>query len=115
MMATILHGTTWPAPRSTVRAGLNGWRLAAFSSIAVPIYAAQMPLSVYLPALYAQHYGLSLSVIGMIFLAERLWGAAADPLIGALSDRTRSRFGRRRPWIAAGGLIFGLSALFLFF
>lgn len=114
-MATILHGTTWPAPRSTVRAGLNGWRLAAFSSIAVPIYAAQMPLSVYLPALYAQHYGLSLSVIGMIFLAERLWGAAADPLIGALSDRTRSRFGRRRPWIAAGGLIFGLSALFLFF
>lgn len=115
-MATILHGTTWPSsPRPIEGGGLNGWRLAAFSSIAVPIYAAQMPLSVYLPALYAQHYGLSLSVIGMIFLAERLWGAAADPLIGAFSDRTGSRFGRRRPWIAAGGLIFGLSSLFLFF
>jgi len=94
---------------------LNGVRLAGFASLAVPIYAAQMPLTVYLPAIYAQQFGLSLAMIGTIFLAERLWGALADPLIGSLSDRTRSRFGRRRPWIATGGLVFGIAAIALFF
>lgn len=94
---------------------LNGWRLAAFSSFAIPIYAAQMPLGVYLPAIYAQHYGLSLATLGLIFLFERLWGAAADPVIGILSDRTRVRFGRRRPWIVAGAVLYGVAAIPLFF
>lgn len=94
---------------------LNKWLLARFASLSVPIAAVQMPLAVHLPAIYAQHFGLSLGLIGAIFLAERLWGAVADPLIGVLSDRTRSRFGRRRPWIVGGGLIFGLASLALFF
>jgi GPH family glycoside/pentoside/hexuronide:cation symporter len=117
MMATVLSARLAPV-RVTARRSdeqLNGWRLAGFSSLAVPIYAAQMPLGVYLPAIYAQHYGLPLATIGLIFLLERLWGAAADPLIGILSDRTRSRFGRRKPWIVAGALLYGLAAIPLFF
>ncbi|HEX7874621.1 MAG TPA: MFS transporter [Sphingobium sp.] len=106
-------GVTSEKPKAGTR--LGSWRLAGFASLSVPIYAAQMPLGVHLPAIYAQHYGLSLAVIGAIFLAERLWGAVADPLIGALSDRTQSRFGRRRPWIIGGGALFGLSAFALFF
>lgn len=90
-------------------------RLVAFSALAVPIAAAQMPLSVYLPAIYAQHFGLSLAVIGAIFLIEKLWGTLADPLIGTLSDRTVGRHGRRKPWIAAGGGVFGLASVALFF
>lgn len=122
-MATVLHGTVTTKPVSGSpgrRKGgstgqLSPWRLAGFASLTVPIYAAQMPLAVHLPAIYSQHFGLSLAAIGAIFLAERLWGAAADPLIGALSDRTRSRFGRRRPWIVAGAIAFGLAAIALFF
>jgi Na+/melibiose symporter-like transporter len=89
--------------------------MAGFASLFVPITAAQMPLAVHLPAIYAQQFGLSLAVIGAIFLGERLWGAVADPLIGALSDRTHGRFGRRRPWIAAGSALFGVSGALLFF
>jgi MFS family permease len=37
----------------------------------------------------------------------------AYPLTGALSDRTTSRFGRRRPWIAAGALVFAASLVLL--
>ena len=122
-MATVIPiHSPLPAPAEPARARpaeqparLSGWRLAAFSSFAVPVAAAQMPVGVYLPAIYAQHYGIPLATLGLLFLAERLWGAAADPVIGILSDRTRSRFGRRRPWIAAGGLLFGLSAIALFF
>jgi len=90
-------------------------RLIAFSVLAMPIYAVQLPLSVYLPSIFAAHFGLSLPVLGAIFLTEKTWGTLSDPLIGALSDRSRSRFGRRRSWIAAGAVVFGLSALLLFF
>jgi glycoside/pentoside/hexuronide:cation symporter, GPH family len=98
-----------PAP------GLPFWRLVVFSACAMPIYAVQVPLSVYLPAIFAQSYGLSLSLLGTIFLIEKLWGTLADPIIGVFSDRTRSRFGRRRSWILAGGVVFGSSGIFLFF
>jgi Na+/melibiose symporter-like transporter len=115
-MATVLpRSSAHDSPRPAAGERLDGWRLAGFASLAVPISAAQMPLGVYLPAIYAQNFGLSLGVIGAIFLAERIWGAVADPLIGAMSDRTRSRFGRRRPWIAAGVAIYGLAAVALFF
>jgi len=94
---------------------LSGWRLAAFSAIAVPLAGAGLPLAVFLPPVYAQDHGLSLGAIGLIFLLGRLWDAVLDPFVGALSDRTRSRFGRRRPWIAGGSVLFALSAFFLFF
>ena len=94
---------------------IAGWRLAGFSLISVSIAAAGLPLAVYLPVYYAQHAGLGLTVVGLVFMLGRVWDALSDPLIGMLSDRTRSRFGRRRPWIAFGGLLFGLGAVALFF
>lgn len=94
---------------------LSAGRLVAFSTLALPVYAAQMPLNVYLPAIYAQHYGLPLALLGTIFLIEKLWGTLADPLIGTLSDRTAGRIGRRKPWIATGGILFGLAGVALFF
>jgi Na+/melibiose symporter-like transporter len=50
----------------------------------------------------------------MIFLFARLWDAVIDPAIGTLSDNTRSQWGRRRPWIVAGALIFALGAVPVF-
>jgi len=44
---------------------------------------------------------ISPAAIGAIFMISRLWDAISDPIAGFLSDRTRSRLGRRRPWIAA--------------
>jgi GPH family glycoside/pentoside/hexuronide:cation symporter len=39
------------------------------------------------------------AIMGIIFSVSRIWDAISDPLVGYLSDRTRSRFGRRRTWI----------------
>ncbi|MET4898602.1 MFS transporter [Sphingomonadaceae bacterium jetA1] len=109
-MAT-LHARLFAAPP---RPGgrLSPLRLAAFSSLTLPIYAAQGPLAVYLPAIYAEHYGLPLATIGLIFLLERIWGAAADPLIGFLGDRSG---GRRRTWIVTGAAMYAAAGAVLFF
>ena len=90
-------------------------RLAAFSTLAMPVAAAQVPVNVYLPALLAQHFGIALSTLGVVFLLAKSWGVIADPLIGVLSDRNGGRLGRRRTWIAGGGLLLALATLLLFF
>lgn len=117
-MASIAYRTPVAAtPRTAPVRGdrPGGARLLAFGSLAIPIAGAGLPLVLFVPQLYATHYGLSLSVIGLVFLIGRFWDVASDPIVGALSDRTRSRYGRRRPWIAAGGVLFGLGSALLFF
>jgi glycoside/pentoside/hexuronide:cation symporter, GPH family len=41
------------------------------------------------------------AVVGVLFGVGRIWDAVSDPLAGYLSDRTRTRLGRRRPWLLA--------------
>jgi GPH family glycoside/pentoside/hexuronide:cation symporter len=47
---------------------------------------------------------VSPAILSAIFMAGRLWDAVSDPLTGYLSDRTRARMGRRRPWMMAAVL-----------
>jgi len=41
------------------------------------------------------------AAVGVIFGLSRIWDAVSDPVAGYLSDRTRTRLGRRRPWLLA--------------
>ncbi len=49
------------------------------------------------------------ALMGFLFGLSRLWDAVTDPLAGYWSDRTRSRLGRRRPWLLAAALPLALS------
>src|SRR5215468_11743195 len=49
--------------------------------------------------------GLSAFWLGVILIIPRLWDALSDPVIGHLSDNTRTRWGRRRPYLLIGGML----------
>lgn len=53
--------------------------------------------------------GISAVWLGAILVLPRLWEALSDPVVGHLSDNSRTRWGRRRPFILVGGLIVALS------
>ena len=48
--------------------------------------------------------GLNASLAGSLILIGKAWDAINDPLIGWLSDKTRSRLGRRYPWMLIGAI-----------
>lgn len=53
--------------------------------------------------------GLRPAAAGTIFLIVKIWDAVNDPLVGSISDKTNTRWGRRRPWLLFGALPFGLA------
>jgi len=51
---------------------------------------------------YVDVLGLAVTLAAVVNIVYAIWDAVNDPLVGYLSDNTRSRWGRRRPWLLAG-------------
>jgi GPH family glycoside/pentoside/hexuronide:cation symporter len=62
---------------------------------------------------YVDVLGLNAGLAGILWSVYGLWNAVNDPLMGQISDRTRSRFGRRVPYVALGAIPLGLAFFFL--
>ncbi len=75
---------------------------------------AALPLALFVPAYYADDLGLPLAQVGAAIAASRVLDVVTDPLMGQLSDRLRTRFGRRKPWIALGSPLLLVSLWQLF-
>lgn len=58
--------------------------------------------------------GISAVLAGSLIAVSKLYDAVIDPLVGAASDRTQSRMGRRRPFLLVGGMLLAVAALMLF-
>ena len=56
----------------------------------------------YLTLFYTDIVGLTPAIVSIIMLGARIWDAVNDPMMGAIAERTRSKFGRFRPYIAFG-------------
>ena len=78
------------------------------------MYLAVIPVALYIPFFYSRDLGLSITEIGLILMVARVSDVFTDPLIGALSDRTKTRWGRRKPWMVAGTPLMMISAFQLF-
>src|SRR5688572_10554198 len=98
-----------PAP---VRRGTR--QLLAYALPTLAAGAVSAPVAAILPSLYAKYAAVSVTALGGLFVAIRIFDAVSDPLIGYWSDRMRSaRFGRK-PWIVMGGLLITIALFFLF-
>lgn len=89
-------------------------RLLAYGQMVLPLAVVGLPLAIYIPPFYGGTLGLDLAMIGAILMLARFSDVVTDPIIGRLSDLTRTRWGRRRPWVLAGLPIMVVSAYLLF-
>ena len=93
---------------------LSAAKLIAYAAPTVALQTMLVPLYNFLPpTYYAPDVGMAAATVGLMFALGRIWEAVTDPLIGALSDRTRSRFGRRRLWMMLGTPIAVFSSWYL--
>ena len=96
-------------------AGFRHWvPMLAYGAPAMSIMILSLAPSVFLPNFYAEEKGLPLAAVGLAFLVARAWDAIIDPLLGSLSDRTRSRFGRRKIWLAGSSAALLILTVLLF-
>lgn len=98
---------------ATADSDLTARRLLAYAAPTVALQSIMVPLLMYLPPAYSEITGMSLALIGAIFALGRALDAVTDPLVGALSDRTRHAWGPRRLWMAAGVPIAVVASWFL--
>lgn len=101
-------------PANGRASGLSRWRIAGFALPAAPIAAMGLPIVVYLPPFYAGEMGLGLALVGAIFMITRFWDVFTDPVLGVMSDRVKTRWGRRRHWIVISVPIMLVSVYMLF-
>lgn len=98
---------------------VGGWWIAGFGTAWLGLWMAQLtPIQLLLPLqvtslIATDTWQDSVLVFGLVSGLSSLFAIIAYPLTGALSDRTTSRFGRRRPWILGGALVFAISLLLL--
>ena len=63
---------------------------------------------------YTDVMGISPVIAGAIFLITRIWDAINDPMMGAIADRTNTRWGKFRPWVLWSALPFGIIGILMF-
>ena len=63
---------------------------------------------------YTDVYGISAAAAGTIMLVARFWDMAIDPIIGVVSDRTNTRWGKFRPYILFGAIPYAVLAILTF-
>ncbi len=92
---------------------LSRTSLFAYGLFGLPLALVALPIYVYVPQFYAEHFGLSLSAIGVALLLARVLDAFIDPAIGWWIDHSKAKGGFQQPVLLSLPLLaFGFHGLF---
>jgi GPH family glycoside/pentoside/hexuronide:cation symporter len=69
---------------------------------------------VFMPIFYTDVFGLAPAAMGTMMLFSRFWDAANDPFMGMIADRTETKWGKFRPYIAGFAIPIGLAGFLAF-
>jgi GPH family glycoside/pentoside/hexuronide:cation symporter len=69
---------------------------------------------VFLPIFYTDVFGIPAAAMGTMFLVTRIWDAVNDPMMGMIADRTNTRWGKFRPYIAGFAIPFAIGGVLTF-
>ena len=61
-----------------------------------------MFVSNFLMIFYTDVFGISMAAVSALMLFSRFWDAINEPIVGGLTDKTNTRWGRYRPWLLGG-------------
>lgn len=103
MNRDLSRATPAPAERVSVRD-----KLIYGAAGPVDIWATWVPLTMAYQV-FNMALGLSPALVSISFAVFRMYDAVIDPLMGWISDNTRTRWGRRRPYVVVGALLTGLT------
>ena len=99
-----------PSARPAAAGGrLSRGRLFAFGMGDIGGAMVTTIMGFYLTAYWLDVARLPARYVGVIFLVAQVWDAVTDPAVGIAADRTRTRWGRKRPWLLFGAVPFGLA------
>ena len=85
-----------------------------YGAVEFGMAAAEVMLVFYLLEFYTKVVGLRAELAGFALALAVLWDAIADPIMGGISDRTQSRFGKRRPYILLGSFLLATGVIAIF-
>ena len=113
-MATAASPHAVAAPPASTIKPLSTWEKFGYGS---GDFAANLYLQMFgffLLFYYTDVYGISPGVVGVLMLLSKVLDAVSDPAMGLIADRTRSRWGRYRPYLLWGAIPFGISGFLVF-
>lgn len=88
--------------------------LAAYAAPAFSQALIHGPVGTVIQGIYGRDFGVALPAIAFALVVSRVFDAITDPLIGYLSDRYRTRWGHRKPWLIVGSLIAVVACWYLY-
>ena len=80
---------------------VTNWQKLLYASGSLGVALSYQAFAFYIQFVYIDTLGLKASLVGVGWSIYGIWNAVNDPFVGFLSDNTRTRFGRRVPWIVA--------------
>lgn len=98
---------------------MNGQKLTAWTKIKYAFAGLgggmnDLCIDILLLPFYTEIVGIAPAIAGWVALAAGVWDAVTDPILGSISDGTRTRLGRRRPFFLVGAIPLGFSFWWLF-